>query len=51
MRHQRRPVADVFSFAVGNDGAGERDFDLRMPLEKSRTAMSAPGRYCSSQLR
>ena len=34
MRHQRMPVADVFSPAVGDDGAGQRDFDFGMRFKK-----------------
>ena len=34
MRNHLMPMADVFSFAVGDDGAGQRHFDLRMMHKK-----------------
>ncbi len=51
LRHERMPVAQIFSAAIRDDRAGERDLNLGVRLKNSRTALNAPGRYCSSQFR
>ena len=43
MRHQRLPVANVFAFAIGDDGAGQRDFDFGMRFKKVMNGLERAG--------
>jgi hypothetical protein len=47
-RHHRMLVTNIMSIRADNNGASERNFDLRIALKKSCTLFSPPAMYCSS---